>query len=94
MTDTIMKLICCMSLLALVGTVSGAGYVTAEKAGIIPMSASPEISSQGEPTPISGDKCDDCRNARESRCSGLNWWDHAWCYWWQSLICQWTVCFI
>jgi len=94
MTDTIMKLICCITLLALVGTVSGAGYIGAEKTGIIPMSASPGISSQGEHSIISGDKCDDCRNARESKCSGLNWWDHAWCYWWQSLICQWTDCFI
>jgi hypothetical protein len=38
MADSFKKLVCCMLLLALVGTVSGAGYVAAEQAGIaVPM---------------------------------------------------------
>ena len=38
MADTLKKLMCCMLLLALVGTVSGAGYCAAEQAGIaVPM---------------------------------------------------------
>ena len=46
MADALKKLICCMLLLALVGTVSGAGYVAAEKAGFAapenqPVSGSP-----------------------------------------------------
>jgi hypothetical protein len=78
MADVIIKLICCIALLALVGTVSGAGYIVAEQAGIIPLSASPGMSSQGEHSHISGNKCDECRKAIESKCSGLNWWDHLW----------------
>jgi len=38
MADPLKKLMCCMLLLALVGTVSGAGYCAAEQAGIaVPM---------------------------------------------------------
>jgi hypothetical protein len=33
MADAIVKLVCCITLLALIGAVSGSGYASAEKAG-------------------------------------------------------------
>lgn len=89
-----MKLICCMTLLALVGTVSGAGYLAAEEAGMSMGSTGSGISCQGERSIFFGDICDKCRAAIEVKCSGLNWWDHLWCEWWEHMICQWTSCFI
>lgn len=44
MADALKKLMCCMLLLALAGTASGAGHVAAEKAGI----TSPEKIAVGE----------------------------------------------
>jgi hypothetical protein len=94
MSDTITKLVSCVTLLALVGTVSGAGYIAAGQAGIISQSAGTGISCHSENSIISGDRCAHCRDTIEAKCSGLNWWDHLWCTWYQSDVCSLTDCFM
>jgi hypothetical protein len=79
MADTIMKLVCCITLRALVSTVSGSGYIAAGQAGIISQTTGGGIGCHGEHSIISGDKCTACRDAIETKCIGLNWWDHLWC---------------
>ncbi|MDD1703445.1 MAG: hypothetical protein LUQ31_10740 [Methanoregula sp.] len=49
MADSLKKLVCCMLLLALAGTVSGAGYCAAEQAGIaVPVSQPVAVSYYGD----------------------------------------------
>jgi len=91
MADTITKLVCCITLLALVGTVSGAGYCALEQAGFLPHNENAVSGNCG----LAGktkNPCLICKDNVEAKCRGLEFWPRVWCGIVENMNCN-LLCF-
>ena len=91
MTDALKKLACCLLLLALTGTVSGAEYYAAEHAGVVSHNENAVPATCGLPGKTQN-PCLICKDSVHDKCRGLEFWPGVWCGIIENMKCN-VLCF-